>query len=279
MTPVLVFDIETIPDVDGLRRLHDHPASMSDAEVAEHAFAARREKNGSDFLPHYLQRVAAISCVLRRTQRDGSAVFHVGSLGTPEDGEATLIQKFYELIARYSPQLVSWNGGGFDLPVLHYRGLVHGVAAPRYWEMGEGRDDDSRDFKWNNYISRYHMRHLDLMDLLAMYQPRASAPLDDLAKLCGFPGKMGMDGSMVWQAFQDGKLNEIRDYCETDVVNTYLMYCRFQLMRGGLSPREFDMEVSLVQETLAELPGAQWMEYLRAFKLQPMAPEAEFEED
>jgi predicted PolB exonuclease-like 3'-5' exonuclease len=108
-----------------------------------------------------------------------------------------------------------------------------------------------------------------------MYQPRASAPLDDLAKLCGFPGKMGMDGSKVWQAFQEHKLSEIRDYCETDVVNTYLMYCRFQLMRGGLTPREFDMEVSLVQETLAELPGAQWMDYLRAFRLQPMSPELE----
>lgn len=279
MTPVLVFDIETIPDVAGLRRLHDHPAAMSDAEVAEHAFAARREKSGSDFLPHYLQRVAAISCVLRRTQRDGSAVFHVGSLGTLEDTEATLIQKFYELIARYSPQLVSWNGGGFDLPVLHYRGLVNGVAAPRYWEMGEGRDDDSRDFKWNNYISRYHMRHLDLMDLLAMYQPRASAPLDDLAKLCGFPGKMGMDGSKVWEAYQQGQLAAIRDYCETDVVNTYLMYCRFQLMRGGLSAREFDIEMSLVQESLAELPGEQWMEYLRAFRLQPMSPDSDDELD
>jgi predicted PolB exonuclease-like 3'-5' exonuclease len=252
---------------------------MSDGEVAELAFAARREKTGSDFLPHYLQRVAAISCVLRRTQRDGSAVFHVGSLGTVEDNEATLIQKFYELIARYSPQLVSWNGGGFDLPVLHYRGLVSGVTAPRYWEMGEGRDEDSRDFKWNNYISRYHMRHLDLMDLLAMYQPRASAPLDDLAKLCGFPGKMGMDGSKVWHAYQAGQLDEIRAYCETDVVNTYLMYCRFQLMRGGMSPREFDMEMDLVQESLAELPGEQWMEYLQAFRLQRLTPEADDFED
>lgn len=278
MTPVLVFDIETIPDVAGLRRLHDHPTSMSDAEVAEHAFAARREKTGSDFLPHHLQRVAAISCVLRRTQRDGSASFHVGSLGTVADTEATLIQKFYELIARYSPQLVSWNGGGFDLPVLHYRGLVNGVAAPRYWEMGEGRDDDSRDFKWNNYISRYHMRHLDLMDLLAMYQPRASAPLDDLAKLCGFPGKLGMDGSKVWEAYQGGQLDAIRAYCETDVVNTYLVYCRFQLMRGGLSPREFDREVAFVQESLAELPGEQWMEYLRAFQLRPLTEEAEDED-
>lgn len=270
--PVLVFDIETIPDVDGLRRLHDIPASVSDAEVAEQAFAARREKTGSDFLPHYLQRVAAISCVLRRSQR-GSAVFHVGSLGTPQDDEATLIQKFYELIARYSPQLVSWNGGGFDLPVLHYRGLVHGVSAPRYWEMGDGRDEDSRDFKWNNYISRYHMRHLDLMDLLAMYQPRASAPLDDLAKLCGFPGKMGMDGSKVWQAYQDGQIDAIRAYCETDVVNTYLMYCRFQLMRGGMTPREFDMEMELVQESLAELDGPQWMEYLQAFRVKRLTAE------
>ena len=58
--------------------------------------------------------------------------------------------------------------------------------------------DDDREFKWNNYISRYHMRHLDLMDLLAMYQPRANAPLDAMAKLCGFPGKLGMDGSQVY---------------------------------------------------------------------------------
>ena len=266
MTPILVFDIETIPDVDGIRRLEDLPDDLSDREVAEHAFEARRERVGNDFLPHHLQRVAAISCVFR----DNNG-FRVRSLGTTADGEAALIQSFYRVIEKYTPQLVSWNGGGFDLPVLHYRALVHGIAAPRYWDLGQ----DDREFKFNNYISRYHMRHLDLMDLLAMYQPRASAPLDDLAKLCGFPGKMGMDGSMVWQAFQQGKLNEIRDYCETDVVNTYLMYCRFQLMRGGLSPREFDMEVALIQESLAELPGAQWMAYLRAFKLQPMAPEAE----
>lgn len=265
MTPVLVFDIETIPDVAGLRRLHGHPASLSDAEIAELAFAARREKTGSDFMPHHLQRIAAISCVMRRTQRDGAPLFHVGSLGTPEDTEATLIRKFFELVERYTPQLVSWNGGGFDLPVLHYRGLVNGVAAPRYWEMGEGGDVDSRDFKWNNYIGRYHMRHLDLMDLLAMYQPRASAPLDDLAKLCGFPGKLGMDGSKVWEAFQRGELAAIRAYCETDVVNTYLVYCRFQLMRGGFSQAEFLREIAFVQETLAAETGEHWGEYLEGF--------------
>ena len=154
-----------------------------------------------------------------------------------------------------------WNGGGFDLPVLHYRALVHGVPAPRYWDMGE----DDRDFKWNNYLARYHSRHTDLMDLLAMYQARATAPLDALAKLCGFPGKLGMDGSKVWEAYQAGKIEEIRNYCETDVVNTYLVYCRFQVMRGGMTPAEYADEIVLVKNALAEEPGKHWQEYLAAF--------------
>ena len=88
---------------------------------------------------------------------------------------------------------MSWNGGGFDLPVLNYRALIHGVTAAKYWDWG----DDDREFKFNSYLGRYHTRHLDLMDVLAMYQPRASAGLDAMARLCGFPGKLGMDGSEV----------------------------------------------------------------------------------
>lgn len=256
MTPILVFDIETIPDVDGICRLEDLPADLSDREVAEHAFEARRERIGNGFLPHHLQRVAAISCVFR----DNNG-FRVRSLGTTTDGEATLIQSFYRAIEKYTPQLVSWNGGGFDLPVLHYRALVHGIAAPRYWDLGQ----DDREFKFNNYISRYHMRHIDLMDVLAMYQARANAPLDALAKLCGFPGKLGMDGGKVWEAYCDGHIDEIRNYCETDVVNTYLMYCRFQMMRGGFTPDEYADEINFVKNALAQETSPHWVEYLAAF--------------
>jgi predicted PolB exonuclease-like 3'-5' exonuclease len=256
MTPILVFDIETIPDVAGIRRLEDLPATLTDTEVADCAFAARRERTGSDFLPHHLQRIAAISCVFR----DKSG-FRVRSLGTPDDSEAALIQSFFRVIEKYTPQLVSWNGGGFDLPVLHYRALVNGVTASRYWDLGE----DDREFKWNNYISRYHSRHTDLMDVLAMYQARANAPLDALAKLCGFPGKLGMDGGQVWAAFQEGRIEEIRHYCETDVVNTYLLYCRFQLMRGAFTQDEYADEIVLVKNSLAQEPAAHWAEYLAAF--------------
>lgn len=259
MKPVLVFDIETIPDVAGLRRLNDLPATLSDAEVAELAFQQRRARSGNDFLPLHLQRVVTISCVLRAGE-----TFKVWSLSEPDQGEGDIIQRFFDGVEKFTPQLISWNGGGFDLPVLHYRGLLHGVTAPRYWDLGDGDYADSRDFKWNNYISRYHTRHLDLMDLLALYQPRASAPLDELAKLMGFPGKLGMDGSKVWEAWQAGRSAEIRDYCETDVVNTYLVYNRFRRMRGELTVEEEVAEVAFVRRQLGQIGAPHWQEFLAA---------------
>ncbi|MDR0736270.1 MAG: 3'-5' exonuclease [Zoogloeaceae bacterium] len=259
-SPVLVFDIETIPDVPGLRRLHSLDATLADAEVAELAFQQRRAQVGHDFLPLHLQRIVSISCVLRARE-----AFRVWSLAAPALPEAEIIQRFFDGIEKFTPQMVSWNGGGFDLPVLHYRGLMHGVAAPRYWDLGDGDYADSRDFKWNNYINRYHLRHLDLMDALALYQPRANAPLDEIAKLMGFPGKLGMDGGKVWEAWQAGQADEIRNYCETDVVNTYLVFNRFRLLRGELSKAEAEVEETFVRAELARLELPHWQEYLDAW--------------
>jgi predicted PolB exonuclease-like 3'-5' exonuclease len=255
MAPVLAFDIETVPDVEGLRRLHGLDAKISDRDVAEMAFQQRRQATGSDFLPLHLHRVVVISCALR--DRDSFKVWSIGG-----EGEGELIQRFFEGIDKYTPQIVSWNGGGFDLPVMHYRGLIHGVRAARYWDMGE----DNRDFKWNNYISRYHSRHLDLMDLLALYQPRANAPLDDLAQLMGLPGKLGMEGAGVWDAYQAGKLAEIQNYCEADVVNTYLVFLRFQLMRGTLDDTRHRAECEVVRSTLRKSTEPHWKEFLAKWR-------------
>lgn len=254
MVPVLVFDIETVPDIAGLRTLHELGAEISDADVAAMAFQRRRQTTGSDFLQLHLHRVVAIACVLR--ERDSVRVW---SLGEASDAEGALIQRFFDGIEKYSPQIVSWNGGGFDLPVLNYRGLIHGVHAARFWDQGE----DDRDFKWNNYISRYHARHLDLMDLMAMYQPRAAAPLDDIAQLMGFPGKIGIGGAFVWQAWQDGGIEQIRNYCEADVANTYLVYLRFQLMRGMLTADQYGQETALLRATLEKSPQPHWREFLQ----------------
>jgi predicted PolB exonuclease-like 3'-5' exonuclease len=139
--------------------------------------------------------------------------------------------------------------------------MLHGVSAPKYWDWG----DDERDFKYNNYLNRYHTRHIDLMDLLAMFSGRANAPLDAFAKLLGFPGKLGMDGSEVWNAWQRGEADAIRDYCETDVVNTWLVYLRFMKMRGALTSGQYEEEIALVRSNLEEVGAEHWFEFLEAW--------------
>jgi 3'-5' exonuclease len=257
MAPILVFDIETVPDAQGLRKLWELDASVSDAAVVDLVSQRRRQATGNDFLPAHLQKVVAISCALR--DRDSVRVW---SLGSAQDGERDIVQRFFDGIERYTPQLVSWNGSGFDLPVLHYRALFHGIAGCCYWDTGE----NDREFKFNNYLSRFHSRHTDLMDVLAGYQNRAWAPLDEIAQLCGLPGKLGMDGSQVHSAWQRGEIEAIRNYCETDVANTYLLFLRFQLIRGVFNAEAHAAEVALFRAFLAAQEAPHWKEFAAAWK-------------
>jgi predicted PolB exonuclease-like 3'-5' exonuclease len=253
MTPLLVFDIETVPDVAGIRRIHDIDASIDDAGVLDWFLQRRRASAGSDFAPIYLQQVVAIACALR-----DAAGIRIWSIGDASDPEPELIRRFFDGIERYTPQLVSWNGGGFDLPVLNHRALIHGVTASRYWDWG----DDDREFKFNNYLARFHTRHLDVMDVVAQYQPRASAGLDAIARLCGFPGKLGMEGSEVAAAVAAGRIHDVRCYCECDVLNTYLVYQRFRLMRGEIDAGEYANELSLVRERIGASDAPHWRAFV-----------------
>ena len=253
---LFVFDIETIPDVDGGRRLYGLDG-LSDSDVGKAMQQKRRQESGSDFLRPHLHRIVAISMVM--CQDDSVRVW---SLGEPDSSEHELIRQFFGGIAKYTPTLVSWNGGGFDLPVLHYRTLLHGISAPRYWETGE----NERDFRWDNYLNRFHWRHIDLMDVLAGYQARAVAPLDEIATLLGFPGKLGMHGGKVWEAYQAGDIVGIRNYCETDVLNTYLIYLRFQLIRGVLSEADYQRDCERLRQSLQAQQQAHLDEFLNAWQ-------------
>jgi hypothetical protein len=237
------FDIETIPDVEFGRRMWQLDG-LSDEDVARTMGFLRQQATGSDFLPLHLHRVVAISVALRTAD-----TFRIWSLGDEHSDEAELVERFFDGIERYTPELISWNGSGFDLPVLHYRALKHGIQAPRYWETGDGE----REFRYNNYLSRFHWRHLDLMDVLSGFQGRGRASLDQIAVLLGFPGKLGMSGDQVWRRWLDGGVADIRNYCETDVLNTYLVYLRFEYMRGRLDAADLEREFALVRSSIAAM--------------------------
>ena len=263
----LVFDIETVPDVALGRRLYGLDG-LDDAAVAKAMFAHQRAASGHEFLPHLQQRVVAIACALR--SRDQLVLWSLGNL---DSAEPELLQRFFDGIDKYSPELISWNGGGFDLPVLHYRALWAGVQAPRYWETGE----EDGTFRYNNYLSRYHWRHLDLMDVLSGFQARARASLADVAALLGFPGKLGLSGERVWEAYLAGELAAVRRYCETDVLNTYLIYLRFQHMRGRLDHAALEAELERVRRLLQASGEPHHAEFLQSWQaLQALqAPQAQ----
>ncbi len=256
---VFVFDIETVPDVASARKLWQIDG-LDDRDVANIMFSKRQQETDgrSDFLRHHLHKIVAISAVLRIDDR-----LTVWSLGEVDSPEEELIRRFFEGIERFTPVLVSWNGGGFDLPVLHYRTLQHGISAPRYWDTGS--DDPS--FRYNNYLGRFHWRHIDLMDVISGYQGRAVAPLDEIASLLGYPGKMGMSGKDVWRHYLDGDVGAIRDYCETDVLNTYLVYLSFERMRGHLLEPQFDAELQRLRAYLTDANQAHFAQFLSAWPL------------
>ncbi len=249
------FDIETVPDVEFGRRMWNLEG-LSDADVGTAMQFKRQQQAGNDFLPLHQHRVVAISVALRTADS-----FKVWTLGEEDADEAEIVRRFFDGIERYSPELVSWNGSGFDLPVLHYRALRHGIQAARYWENG----DDDREFRYNNYLSRFHWRHIDLMDVLAGFQMRGRASLDQMAVMLGFPGKLGMSGDKVWDCWLDGGITAIRNYCETDVLNTYLVYLRFEFMRGNLNAAALEREYQLVRDTLQGMDQPHLNEFAAAW--------------
>jgi predicted PolB exonuclease-like 3'-5' exonuclease len=251
MTPNwLVFDIETVPDAELGRRLWQ--LDGDDHTVAAAMLARQAEETGVAFLPLIQHRVVAIAALLR--SGDALQAWSVGDLDSTEDD---LLRRFFSGIDRLRPTLVSWNGSGFDLPVLHYRMLRHGIASPTYWDTG----DLDRDFRWNNYLNRYHTRHIDLMDVLSGYQARGRASLEQVALSLGLPGKLGMGGEQVFDYWCAGRLAEIRGYCETDVLNTYLVWLRFELIRGVLKASDHAAELARVRSWLVDRTEPHWRQF------------------
>ena len=246
---LLCFDLETIPDVSAIKKLQLVPPDLSDKETVEHLVKNRLSKGQSEFLPHYLQRVWVIGCLFRDERglkisciAPSNPNFIANNLETnlfspvSDLAEASRIKKFFNIIEKYSPILISWNGKGFDIPVLNYRAIIHGLSAPNFWDQGEG----IRDNKYNNYLNRYHRKHIDLMDVLSNFSSKSFASLDHISQLSGFPGKLGEEGSKVWSQFLEGKELEVKAYCETDVVNTYLMYLRYLKLTGVATKTEYE---------------------------------------
>ena len=223
---VIIWDLETVPDLRGFAAANDL-VGKTDAEI--------REVLGNKFPKHIYHSILCIGALVAHREHDH---WVVDALGAPHIGERTekqLITAFCDKIAETNPQLVTFNGNSFDLPVLRYRAMINEVSAPGLYARP--------------YFNRYTEDALDLCDVLSSFAPHTKASLNELSKIMGMPGKPdNIDGSEVEKYFLDGKIKEIADYCETDVVNTYRVWLRYELFRGRLDEVGFKAsELNLIE--------------------------------
>jgi 3'-5' exonuclease len=215
---IIVWDIETVPDLKGFAAAHGL-TNKSDGEV--------RAVIGEKFPKHIYHSIVCIGALIAHREAES---WSVDSLGAPHCGERSekeLVSAFVGRIAELTPQLITFNGNSFDLPVLRYRALVNEVSAP--------------GLSKRPYFNRYTEDAIDLCDVLSGFSSQGKATLHEICRVMGLRGKpTDIDGSDVAQYHRDGKTQEIANYCETDVLNTYRLWLRYELFRGKLTEAELD---------------------------------------
>jgi 3'-5' exonuclease len=215
---VMVWDLETVPDIAGFARANNLVGKSPD-EI--------RAAIGDDFPKLIYHAIICIGALVATRTSNGWEVQAVGAPHVGQRPEKELIESFANKIARLSPQLVSYNGGAFDLPVLRYRAMLHNVFAPGLHNRA--------------YFHRYTDDNVDLCDVLSSFSYGAKVKLDELSRIMGLPGKPnGIDGSQVEAYFNAGRIQEIADYCRSDVINTYRLWLRHELFRGRMDQAQFE---------------------------------------
>lgn len=215
---VIVWDLETVPNLKGFAAANAHEG-RSDHEI--------REAMGDKFPKHIYHLIVCIGALVAHREPDRWTVSALGAPHIGERSERALIAAFVGRIAELAPQLVTFNGSSFDLPVLRYRAMAHGLAAP--------------GLSLRPYFNRYTEDALDLCDVLASFSSGAKATLHELSRVLGLPGKPdGMSGGEVEKYYHDGRIRDVAAYCEADVVNTYRIWLRYELFRGRLAQPQFE---------------------------------------
>jgi 3'-5' exonuclease len=231
---VIVWDLETVPDLAAAARMLDL-GNAPEAEV--------REALGAGFPKYPLHKIACIGALIASRQPEG---WRIDALGAPHIGErpeAKLISDFIERIGELRPQLITFNGHSFDLPVLRYRAMVNRISAA--------------GLQVRQYFHRYTDDALDLCDVLGSYVPGGKVKLDEVSKILGLTGKPdGIDGSRVEEMVLAGEIAEVGRYCESDVLNTYRVWLVYELFRGAITIEDLDWSENQIREFVASRKSA-----------------------
>ena len=239
----LVFDVETRVDKELVKQIYDPEDCLTLDQAYDTARDKLLERSGqqSDFFPVPYHIPIAISTL----QADENyRIRSLRSIGVDRYSEKELVCKFWEEFEA-TRTLVTFNGRGFDLPVLETQALKHGMSLSRYFGTGESR----HNYRGNRYSDIYH---IDLCDFLSNYGASHRNSINLFARLIGLPGKYTIAGEDVEYLFRQGRQKEINQYCMTDVLQTYLLFLRVELLRGRLDSAAYQAAVAAARQDLKQ---------------------------
>ena len=252
----LFFDMEWVPDAAGARRLFDLEDDVSEIDAMqrlwEHSPAYDAEKNPRPFLKYMFSRVVSIAFMSRRVVfRSGERTIEFRLNSFPElplrdetVDEAEIIQRFLNSVGKARPQLVGFNSGNSDMQVLIQRGLINEITAPQFNER------PNKPWEGDDYFDAKNSEgHLDL--ITRFYGGSGMTPrLDELGKMCGFPGKIDVKGDQVTELWLNRDITKIVEYNQIDVLNTYLVWLRVVYFTGKLGEEDYIAEQEQFREFL-----------------------------
>jgi len=263
------FDLEWVPDAAGAKRVFDMPDETTELEGMHEIWkrAGSTPENERPFVKYLFSRVVSIAFLSRNvvyTDGEKRVDFRLHSLPRlplipQETDEAKIIEQFLYYIGERCPQLVGFNSIEADLQVLIQRAMINEVSAPEFCSR-PGKPWEGRDY----FAKNENEWHLDLIKRFS-YNAAMSPGLNEIARLCGFPGKVDVDGSQVVDLWLQGNLAKIVEYNQIDTLNTYLVWMRFVHFAGKLPEEEYVREQDEFRgflETEALKPGK---EFVRKF--------------
>lgn len=241
----LIFDCETIPDAELIKKVYG--LEGSDLEVSLEALKLRQEETGKTaFLPLEFHKIVSIAALIDIDEIGRQDIRIVNF--KPRDTEREIISNFIQYFEKSMPNLVSFNGKNFDMPLICMRAMKYGFSMPTYFD---------RRNKWENYRARYDEKfHLDLLQVLGY-----GSKLDSVCKMLGMPGKYDVDGSEVHELYYQGEHLKIDEYCQSDVLNTYLVFLRYRLLSQLIEHWDYTLKLELLLKSIPE--GAS---YAQTFK-------------
>ncbi len=244
---ICVFDIESVPDIELLKNVYNYEGDS--INICKQAFATQKEISGSEFLPLCFHKIISIASVLADDFGNFIKVGHFARNANIDNREQVLLEEFSAFLNKQNPRLVSFNGRGYDMPLIGVRSLKYNINLHGYYEVDNNQIGKN---KWENYRQRYSERfHLDLYDTLGNYGAIRSLSLDALCKMSGIMGKYDVDGSQVYEIiFKENDLEKVDYYCQSDVLNTYWLFLKFELTKGMLQLSDYVANLVKMRDSL-----------------------------